>query len=117
MITKRLPVFRLADLAEGKTISFRYGVHNGIAYNDGGVINAYVNACTHMGGTVVPVACSTVGSAGCTLRCVRHFAEFDPRTGARTSGEAPEGSALKPITLEIEGDQVYAMLELTEEFD
>jgi nitrite reductase/ring-hydroxylating ferredoxin subunit len=51
------------------------------------------------------------------FRCVRHHAEFDPKTGSRLAGEAPEGSALKPIVLETEGDQVYAILELREEFE
>jgi nitrite reductase/ring-hydroxylating ferredoxin subunit len=121
MIRKKLPAFRLADLPEGKTVSFRYGISNGIAYNDGGVIKAYVNACTHMGGTVVltPTGPQRSGSGceGCVFRCVRHHAEFDPKTGARTAGQAPEGSALTPIVLETEGDQVYAILEFKDEFE
>ena len=121
MIRKKLPAFRLSDLAEGKTVSFRYGVDNGIAYNDGGAIKAYVNRCTHMGGIVQLVkaqaSSSSVKCEGCVFRCVRHFAEFDPKTGARLAGEAPEGSFLTPIALEIEGDQAYAMLELKEDFE
>jgi len=121
MIRKKLPAFRLSDLAEGKTVSFRYGVDNGIAYNDGGAIKAYVNRCTHMGGIVQLVkaqaSSSSVKCEGCVFRCVRHFAEFDPQTGERLAGEAPEGSSLTPIVLEIEGDQAYAMLELKEDFE
>lgn len=122
MIRKKLPAFRVTDLPVGKSVSFRYGISNGIAYNDNGVIKAYVNACTHMGGTVQLAgagrgAPGAGGCDGCVFRCVRHYAEFDPGTGNRLAGEAPEGSALKPIVLETEGDQVYAILELRDEFE
>ena len=125
MIRKKLPAFRLTDLPPGKTLSFRYGISDGIAYNDGGAIKAYVNRCTHQGGTVVlerPTGYqvnqdSQGGCDGCVFRCVRHFAEFNPKTGERLAGEAPEGSSLTPILLETEGDQVFAILELKEDFE
>ncbi len=111
MIRRKLPVCKLVDLPLGKTVSFRYGPSDGIAYNDAGTVKAYLNRCTHMGGTVQLVP------GQCLFRCVRHHAEFDPKTGDRTAGQAPEGSALTPIALEIEGDQVFAILELKEDFE
>lgn len=120
MIRRTVPVCRTTDLPPGKALSFRYGISNGIAYNDNGTIKAYVNRCTHMGGTVELVKGSRAadnGCNGCIFRCVRHHAEFDPTTGMRTAGEAPEGSGLTPITLTIEGDQVTALLEMKEEFE
>lgn len=122
MIRKRLPAFRSADLPPGKAVSFRYGISNGIAYNNAGEIKAYVNACTHMGGTVElrttgPRDGQDDGCDGCVFRCVRHHAEFDPKTGNRLAGQAPEGSALTLIPLETEGDQIYAILELKEDFE
>ena len=123
MIRRKLPVCRITDLPPGKTLSFRYGPADGIAFNDAGTIKAYLNRCTHMGGMVQLVRESPVvrrqseGCEGCVFRCVRHHAEFDPKTGNRTAGQAPEGSALTPITLEMEGDQVFAILELKEDFE
>lgn len=101
---KRIPVAKLGEIPEGRTRAFRYGFQNGIAYNDAGTIKAFVNACTHMGGTTE--------LANGVLRCCRHAAEFHPATGERLCGQAPEGSRLTPIELIIEGDQVYAVLEL-----
>ncbi len=125
MIRKKLPAFRLSELAHGKSVSFRYGISNGIAYNDAGTIKAYLNACTHMGGTVVLKTLpgrsgrqdGQGGCDGCVFQCVRHFAEFNPKTGERIAGEAPEGSALTPIVLEFEGDQAFAILELKDDFE
>jgi nitrite reductase/ring-hydroxylating ferredoxin subunit len=115
MIRKKLPAFRMSELPVGKSVSFRYGYSNGIAYNDAGTFKAYLNACTHMGGTVLLE--DAKGCEGCVFRCVQHFAEFDPKTGERTAGEAPEGSALTPIMLEFDGDQAFAILELKEDFE
>lgn len=115
MIRKRLPAFRISDLPPGKSLSFRYGNSDGIAYNNGGTIKAYLNRCTHMGGTVRLE--DGDGCRNCVFRCTRHHAEFNPKTGERTAGQAPEGSFLAPIVLETEGDQVYAILELKEDFE
>ncbi|MFZ2803752.1 MAG: Rieske (2Fe-2S) protein [Patescibacteria group bacterium] len=103
-MTKRIPVAKVGEVAVGRTKTFRFGFQNGIAYNDAGVLKAYVNACTHMGGTTE--------LAGSVLRCCRHAAEFHPATGERLSGQAPEGSRLTPIELVVEGDTVFALLEL-----
>lgn len=118
MIRRKLPAFRVSELPPGKSASFRYGISNGIAYNDGGTIKAYLNACTHMGGTVVlKTLPGRSGCDGCVFQCVRHFAEFNPKTGERIAGEAPEGSALTSIVLEFEGDQAFAILELKDDFE
>lgn len=110
-IRRKLFVCRTADIPQGTSVSFRYGVSNGIAYNDDGVIKAYVNRCTHMGGSV-----SLVPEHG-VFRCVRHHAEFDPKTGQRLSGQAPEGTSLTPVPLVFENDQIFAVLELKEDFE
>lgn len=109
-MTKRIPVAKVGEIPTGKTKSFRFGVQNGIAYNDGGVIKAYLNFCMHMGG---PTELMPSG----VLRCRWHFAEYDPKTGERLAGQAPEGTKLKPIELVTEGDQIFALLEIKDEFD
>lgn len=109
-ITRKLPVCRVGDIAEGSAKSFRFGVQNGIAYNDHGTLKAYVNFCTHAGGPLDLVSATR-------FRCRWHESDFDPSTGERICGQAPEGTKLKPIPLLVEGDQVLALLELKDEFE
>lgn len=107
--TRKLPVAKVNEIPLGKTKAFRFGIQQGIAYNDGGTIKAYVNFCSHMGG---PTELKPTG----VLRCRWHFAEFDPKTGQRLAGEAPEGTGLKPIELIEEEGALFAILEIKDEF-
>lgn len=107
--TLKLPVAKVGEIAAGTMKKFRYGFQNGIAYNDEGVIRAYVDFCPHAGGTFRL-------ANGARFQCQLHAAEFDAHTGARLSGQAPEGSVLKPIPLHEEGDMIYATLEIRDEF-
>lgn len=107
-ISRKLPVARVGEITPGQTKSFRFGIAQGIAYNDGGTIKAFVNKCTHMGG---PVELEK-GKDGPRLRCRWHEAAFDPATGKVLEGQAPAGSLLTPISLTIEDDQIMALLEL-----
>jgi nitrite reductase/ring-hydroxylating ferredoxin subunit len=107
-MTRKLPVARLGEIAIGRTKAFRFGIAEGIAYNDGGTLKAFVNKCTHMGG---PVELKTVQGES-VFRCRWHEAEFNPANGEAVQGQAPAGSMLTPIPLIIEGDQIVAMLEL-----
>ncbi|MBP9868975.1 Rieske 2Fe-2S domain-containing protein [Patescibacteria group bacterium] len=109
VIVKKIPVAKVGEVPVGRTKHFQFGVHKGIAFNDQGTLKAYVNACTHMGGT------TDLHSSG-VLRCRQHFAEFDPATGERLSGQAPEGTRLKPIELLTEGDEIFGKLEIRDEF-
>lgn len=110
-ITRRLPVAKSGEILPGRTKAFRFGFAEGIAYNHGGVLKAYINRCTHMGGAV-----ELKRAEGKDLfRCRWHEAEFDPVTGAAIRGQAPEGSMLTPITLVTEGDQIMAVLELPDD--
>ncbi len=106
---RKLPVARIGEIRPGTTAFFRYGFQQGIAYNDQGTIKAYVNFCTHAGGPVKQ--CNGV------FECQRHHATFSMSTGERLSGQAPEGTALKSIELVIEGDMIYALWELKDEFE
>jgi nitrite reductase/ring-hydroxylating ferredoxin subunit len=109
-ITRKLPVAKVGEIPSGRTKAFRFGHANGIAFNDDGTVKAYVNGCTHMGGPVDLVAGKGV------LRCRWHAAEFNPRTGDAIEGEAPKGTRLKPIELVVEGDQIFGVLELSDDF-
>lgn len=110
MPTRKILVAKSADVAEGGSVSFRFGPRNGILMRRQGELVAFVNACTHMGGTLDP-------APGCKLQCRVHEAEFDALTGARLSGEAPEGSKLQPIELIEEDGMLYAMLKLVDPFN
>lgn len=108
-IKRMIEICRVGDIPVGKTKPFRYGVSQGIAYNDGGVVKAYVNRCTHMGG---PVELATSGNAS-VFRCRWHQAEFNPGTGEVICGQAPSGSALTPVQIIEEGGILMAVLELS----
>jgi len=109
VIRRKILISKIESLPAGKSAGFQFGGVKGIAYNDGGMIKAYVNRCTHMGGVV-----AQCGDA--MFRCGMHHAEFDARTGARLAGQAPEGSFLKPIDVVIEDGCAFAILEIVDEF-
>ncbi len=108
-ITRRIPVCAVGEIQPGTIKSFSFGpATKGLVYNREGILKAYVNRCTHMGGPV------ELHSSG-TLRCGWHGADFDPCTGAAIAGEAPSGTFLKPIELIEEDGQIFAVLELPDD--
>ncbi|QQR60801.1 Rieske 2Fe-2S domain-containing protein [Candidatus Uhrbacteria bacterium] len=108
-IVCRMPICAIGELAPGSTRAFSFGpATKGIAYNRDGVIKAYVNRCTHMGGPVEL-------HGGGTFRCRWHGADFDPCTGAAVDGQAPEGTFLKAIEIIEENGQLFGVLELPED--
>lgn len=110
-ITRKLPVAKEGEIGVGRTKSFRFGHAEGIAYNDGGTVKAYVNKCTHMGG---PLELKNVQGRA-LFRCRWHEAEFNPETGECLRGQAPTGSMLTPISLIHEAGQIMAVLELPDD--
>ena len=108
-ITRRIPVAAIGVIQPGSTHIFSFGpATKGIAYNRDGVIKAYVNRCTHMGGPV------ELHSGG-TFRCRWHGADFDPCNGAAIAGEAPAGTFLKPVDIIEDNGILYAVLELPDD--
>ncbi len=74
----------------------------GIAlFNLDGEIYAIEDMCTHDGGPLVE---GTVGN-GCEVKCPRHGARFDIRTGAALSFPAFEPT--RTFAVRIEGNQVW----------
>ncbi len=110
-LTRKILVARVGEVPIGRTKSFRFGVAEGILYNDRGTLKAFVNKCTHMGG---PVELKQIQGVP-TFRCRWHEAEFDPSTGAAIQGQAPMGTMLAPIVLVTEGDQIFAHLILPDD--
>ncbi len=93
----------------GRTQTFRCGTSNGIAYNDAGIVKAYINRCTHMGGPVELILAKQV------FRCRWHQAEFDPKTGEAIQGEAPQGTRLTQLQTVVEEGKLYALLEIPDD--
>ena len=106
----KFPVAKLGEIREGSSKSFRMGIKNCIAFNDGGTSIAYVNFCTHMGGQV------DLHAASCQFVCRWHGACFSAKTGERLSGQAPEQSGLKPVTLVEENGSIFALVEFNDGF-
>lgn len=104
----RFVVAAIGEIPVGGSKVFPYGVTGGIAYNDAGTVKAYMNSCTHAGGKL--------SLQRGIFECSRHFAEFDPATGARMSGQAPEGSRLTPLEVVEEDGKLVVYMELNSEF-
>ncbi|MBE7525563.1 Rieske 2Fe-2S domain-containing protein [Patescibacteria group bacterium] len=119
ILRKKILIATLSELPEGASKSFAFGGSAGIAYNHRGKIVAFLNRCTHMGGAVElkhEVGNGELGGRSRVLSCRWHGAEFDAESGQRLCGEAPEGSALKPIEIEQDGERLFAILEIVDEF-
>ena len=117
---RKILIARVGEISEGRTKLFRFGIANGIAFNDAGEVKAYVNRCTHMGGRVELIDKSKGKSQSSKVeeivfRCRWHQAEFDPRSGEAIQGEAPKGTRLEPIELVIEDHQIFGLLKLPED--
>lgn len=111
-IRRLVPVAREGEVPVGRTKSFRFGMSNGIVYNDAGTLKAYVNRCTHMGG---PVRLMDGDSGPNVFRCQWHMAEFNPKTGEAIEGQAPRGTFLTPVALEQKDGEWFGVLELPDD--
>ena len=114
-IERKILVATVGEIAEGRTKNFRYGPHAAIAYNDHGVVKAYVNRCTHMGGPVELANGAANTASAPVFRCRWHQAEFSPGTGDAIEGEAPQGTRLTPIELTEENGALYAIFRASED--
>lgn len=108
-IKRRIVVAKTGEIPDGATKSFSFGPVKGLAINRNGVLKAFVNRCTHMGGTL------DLQKDGSTLRCRWHGADFHPETGEAIDGQAPRGTMLEKIILQEESGEIFAMLELPED--
>lgn len=94
---------KAAAVEEGRGVTFSVGSKRIIVMRFEGKLTAYRNFCPHMGGTV--------RFNGCDLVCMMHGSQFDPRTGEPRTAPATESGPLEPITLRVEGDELYAEIE------
>jgi nitrite reductase/ring-hydroxylating ferredoxin subunit len=108
-IRRHVFIANVGTIADGKSVSFSYGHGKGIAVNRGGVIKAYVNSCTHMGGPL------EIADGGTVFRCRWHQSYFSAETGEAIEGQAPRGTWLKPIEIVVEGDRLMGVLEFPDD--
>lgn len=82
--------------------TYRASGQNLIVVWTGQAALGYINFCTHMGGKLTCKKKEFV--------CSWHGARFDLETGTAKKGTAaPEGSKLKTVEIEVEGNNLYYM--------
>jgi nitrite reductase/ring-hydroxylating ferredoxin subunit len=99
MPEQKIFVCKTSELVVGQIKSFKLGIRKALVVNTGDGFRAYYNFCTHMGGPV-----KVCGTKFC---CQWHHSEFDIKTGARLTGQAPAGSSLPAIPITIEGEDIF----------
>jgi Rieske Fe-S protein len=88
-----------ADIPPGAGKVVAMGSKPAIVVNTDQGVKAYSAICTHLG---CVVAWNDMLGA---IQCPCHDGHFNPTTGAVVSGPPP--SPLPPITVSVEGDQIY----------
>lgn len=92
-------IAKISDVKDGELIRFKYKGRPAVLVNNHGNFKAFIDYCTHSGGPLV--------MENCKLKCVRHYALFDPETGNAETLPAPLNSSLMEIKINVAGDKVY----------
>lgn len=113
-MTKRSPIAKSSDLAEGGLLRFQTPWEGKSAsaflIRVDGRVRAFLNRCTHREVELDLGANRFFHPAEPnTLLCRAHGATFDARTGACASGMCPEGSSLAPIPVEEIDGVIYRL--------
>ena len=96
---QKIFITKKSELKDGNLKRFKYKSRNAILINHKGEFKAFLDYCTHAGGPL------TLENG--ELRCISHYALFDPETGCAKTAPAPKDSYLMEIKLSIEGDSIY----------
>jgi nitrite reductase/ring-hydroxylating ferredoxin subunit len=110
---RRKLVGRVGELAHGATKKFRIargeGYIEALLVNYEGHFYAYLNRCPHIGISLDWVDNQFFTVDHRYLICANHGAVFEPPTGECIWGPCV-GAALEHLTLDIEGDKIFARL-------
>jgi len=87
-----------SDVKEGDAKNFKYKGKDAILVNVKGEFKAFINYCTHTGGSLY--------FEDGKLKCLAHGALFDPVSGCAEKAPAPEGSVLMEIKLKVEDGKI-----------
>ncbi|HEX7228068.1 MAG TPA: Rieske (2Fe-2S) protein [Candidatus Binatia bacterium] len=110
-IGKRKLICQVGELSHGgsKKFTIRSGDREleALLVNYEGAFFAYRNRCPHVGITLDWVDNQFFSVDGRYLMCANHGAVFEPRTGDCIWGPCA-GLALQSVSLEIEGEKIFA---------
>lgn len=107
MAERKISLGKTTEISPGEMKRFKLGFRNALIVNTGAGFKAYYDFCTHQGGQL-----KIEKNIFC---CVRHQATFSVDSGARLSGQAPEGSKLGEIPITTEGDELFVTWHIPEE--
>lgn len=88
-----------AEIPDGAVRRFRLDFRNGWILRRGDAVKAYLDLCTHAGGSLV--------RQGDRFACLRHGATFDVASGAPLSGPATGGDPLPTLETKVEDGAVF----------
>jgi nitrite reductase/ring-hydroxylating ferredoxin subunit len=89
----------LVEIPDGSVRKFRLDFRSGWLLRRGETVKAYVDQCTHAGGSLI--------RKGGVFECLRHEATFDVETGVPLSGPALAGDPLPAVELKVEDGIIY----------
>ncbi len=92
-------IAKTSDIKDGELKKFKYKGRDAILVNTKGNFHAFIDYCTHAGGSLT--------MENCKLKCITHYALFNPEIGNAETLPAPEGSSLMEIKLKIEKNKIY----------
>ena len=98
---------KLSEVPDGTMRKFAIDFRKGWLIRRGETLKAYVDHCTHAGGTL--------GVKDGRFECHRHGATFDITTGVPMSGPALDGDPLSHVELKIEEGTIYFKRILTDD--
>lgn len=117
-IAKRKFLGEVGDLAHGasKKFTIRSGGREleALLVNYEGTLFAYRNRCPHVGITLDWVDNQFFSVDRRYLMCANHGAVFEPKTGQCIWGPCA-GLSLQSVSLEVEGDRIFAQCPDTED--
>lgn len=106
-MVKNVRVCREDELPLGTQKTFSFAARRGILVHTTCGVRGFINACTHMGGSLELHKDKLV--------CCVHEAEFDPCDGKALCGQAPEGSFLTKLDISLVNGEWWAEIVLHED--
>ncbi len=92
-------IAKTSDLKDGELKKFKYKGRSAVLVKIDGEFHAFLDYCTHAGGPLT--------MENCKLKCLTHYALFNPKTGEAETLPAPKGSYLMEIKIKEENGNIY----------
>jgi nitrite reductase/ring-hydroxylating ferredoxin subunit len=88
-----------ANVKEGQLYTIMWNERPILLFRRNGKIYAYLNACQHVGGPLM--------LKGDRIVCQWHGSTYEPFTGKKIGGPAPEGYELIPFPIVVKDGKIY----------